>query len=131
MYKKFKGLLNLSILDALESLAKIEPEVAESLQLLLTDQRPCAGEIELTCSRDVENLGAVDTCELIDDGRNVSLTPKNVDKYVEAYVTWTLVTSVKPLFDSLKMDSKMCVIFRSTKTYRLMNSTYSLVESTL
>jgi hypothetical protein len=99
MHKILKGVLDLGIPDALESLAEIEPEVAESLQLLLTDQRPFAGEIGLTFSRDVEDRGAVDGYELIDDGRNVSLTPENMDKYVEAYVTWTLVLSVKPLFD--------------------------------
>jgi hypothetical protein len=98
LYEKLCGVLSLS----LKTLAEIEPEIAASLQQLLTSERDSVGDVGLTFSREIDDLGAIDTYELIDNGRNIPVTSENIDKYVEAYIQWTLVSSVQVLYQQFE-----------------------------
>lgn len=102
LFKKLKRVLNLCLPEALDSLAEIEPETAESLRLLLTDQRESVADVGLTFSRELEDLGSVDTYDLIENGRDTLVTTENIEQYVEEYIRWTLVTSVKTLYDAVR-----------------------------
>jgi hypothetical protein len=102
LYKKLKKVLNLRLPESLDSLAEIEPETAESFRWLLTNQRESVADFGLTFSRDIEGLGSIDTYDLIENGHNVLVTSENVEKYVEAYINWTLVTSVHLFYDAFE-----------------------------
>jgi hypothetical protein len=66
--------------ELLDSLAEIEPETPESLQLLLTDQRESVADVGLTFSRELEDLGSIDTYDLIENGPNILITLENIDR---------------------------------------------------
>lgn len=74
------------------NLAELEPEVAKSLQQLLTFTPEMIRECGLTFTK---TAASGKEYELIPGGSQISVTSENVEKYVNAYVKWTLWTSVE------------------------------------
>jgi ubiquitin-protein ligase E3 A len=103
LYSKLGGCTEFG-LDALD---EIEAEdVVRSLREITGAARADVGSMELYFSRDVENLGQIETHDLIPDGRNVRVTPENVDRYVSAFVQWTVVNSVSEKYDEFARGFK-------------------------
>jgi ubiquitin-protein ligase E3 A len=106
LYQKLRGILDTSI----DSLAQLEPDTVAAFRSLLADRENVA-EAGLTFARDIPYFGTVITCDLVENGRNISLTSDNLDQYIEAYLKWTLVSSVKTQYDIFEAGFKaVCVL---------------------
>lgn len=74
------------------NLAELEPEVARSLQQLLTFTPEMIRDSGLTFTK---TAASGKEYELIPGGSQISVTSENVEEYVNSFVKWTLWTSVE------------------------------------
>jgi hypothetical protein len=106
LYQKLLGVLDTSI----DSLAQLEPDTVASFRSLLDDRENVA-DSGLTFARDIPYFGTVVTCDLVENGGNTKVTSENLDQYIEAYLRWTLVGSVKAQYEIFEAGFKgVCVL---------------------
>lgn len=116
LYKKLKG-----IEPTLDDLREIHPMVYNSLEKLLGVNDP-----ETVSDMDL-NFTVFDgqkTVPLVPDGENVPVTCSNKDKYVEQYVRYMFVDSVKSQFEAFCNGFRS--IFSTSKIYGML--TYDELE---
>jgi ubiquitin-protein ligase E3 A len=106
VYKRLKG--NTQPLTV-EDLAELDPRLGKSLGEMLRFQ----GDVQATFCASfevaVEEWGEWKTHELVPGGSEIPVTNENVADYVQRYVQWVLVDSVKGQFDAFaKGFMKVC-----------------------
>ncbi|XP_071491070.1 LOW QUALITY PROTEIN: probable E3 ubiquitin-protein ligase HERC4 [Diadema antillarum] len=84
----------------LEDFKQLEPQVAHNLQAMLDyeDEESFSDTFPLVFQIDEDNFGQVQTTDLAPNGGQKEVTAKNRQEYVDAYVDYTLNTSVGQQF---------------------------------
>ena len=114
LYKKLVGLP-----VGIKDLGDMNPQMHESLQLLLDFE----GNVEETYCRsfsvDTDVFGEIVSHELKENGANIPITNENREEYVNLYVDWYLNKSISSQFEALKHGFlKVC----DGEVFRMLNA---------